>query len=637
MVLQSLTVVVGIPDDAARTRASGFLGRRALLIALLLAVSVQVARADEATAVLTEIRFSGLAALSHADLEPVLSTKLRPGWRFWQPRTTLDERALAEDARRIVELYRERGYYEARASYTLEWSAERDAAAAEIAIEEGAPVVLESWQVDRSELPEGKGRLGPMLLEGLPLRSGEIFTLANYGGAKRMLLERLANTGYPDASISGGGSVDLETHQAVVRWVLHPGERLRFGPVRIEGLERVDEALVRQEILIREGGIYSEARLLETRQLVSDLGLFRSVVITPVVEADESAPLRDSKERRIREIELRVEERPARSVRFGIGYGTEDRIRVQAGWMHRNVFGRADRFEIKGRYSSLASEFDAVLREPRVLDRTTALELGVRLRNQTTPAFDAVELRPSLALERKLRRGWSWRAAYNVEWTRVTKVPGEAEAELDDPESRFLLSYLELGVRRITTDDLVEPTRGTWLEFSLEPATSVLRSDVSYMKWTADARGFLPIAGVVLAGRVVVGTIDPIGNSGVEDLPVTKLFFAGGSGSVRGYGYQRLGPTDAEDNPLGGASLLLGSTELRFPIADALRGVIFADAGQISVDPWDWQPGELLYAAGPGLRYSTPFGPIRLDVGFPLNPPKGTTRVRAWLSIGQAF
>ncbi len=437
--------------------------------------------------------------------------------------------------------------------------------------------------------------------------------------------------------ISGGGDVDLETHRASVRWKLLPGERVRFGSVRIEGLERVDEDLVRQEISIREGGLYSQSRLLEMRERISELGLFRSVVVAPAIETAEEIAARDPEPLPNRAIEVRVEERQPRSVRFGVGYGTEDRVRVQAGWIHRNAFGRADRFEIKGRYSALSSEFDAVLREPRVLDRTTALELGVRLRNQTTPAFDAVELRPSIALERKLRRGWSGRAAYNVEWTKVNEVPGAAEEELDDPESRFLLSYLDLRVRRVTTDDLLDPTRGTWLELSLEPAASILRSDVTYVKWTADARAFHPVAGVVLGGRVFLGTIYPIGNSRVEDLPVTKLFFAGGSGTMRGYGYQRLGPTDDEDNPLGGASLMLASVEARFPIASSIGAVLFADAGQISIDPWDWRPDELLYAAGPGLRYSTPLGPIRLDLGFPLNPPKGTTSVRVWLSIGQAF
>ncbi|MGH2900325.1 MAG: autotransporter assembly complex protein TamA, partial [Solirubrobacteraceae bacterium] len=171
----------------------------------------------------------------------------------------------------------------------------------------------------------------------------------------------------------------------------------------------------------------------------------------------------------------------------------------------------------------------------------------------------------------------------------------------------------------------------------VEPATSLLGSDVSYVKWKADARAFQTLAGIVFAGRVMLGTIDPIGESSSADLPVTKLFFAGGSGTVRGYAYQHLGPTDAEGNPLGGTSLLLGSGEMRFPIYQALSGVVFVDAGQISVEPWTWKPGELLYAAGPGLRYGTPLGPVRLDVGFPINPPKDTPSVQVWLSIGHAF
>ena len=130
----------------------------------------------------------------------------------------------------------------------------------------------------------------------------------------------------------------------------------------------------------------------------------------------------------------------------------------------------------------------------------------------------------------------------------------------------------------------------------------------------------------------------PFGSTAAADLPVTELFYSGGSDSVRGYGYQRLGPIGAQGEPVGGASLLEGSIELRFPIWSALRGVLFVDAGQLSLEAWAWRPASLLYTSGAGLRYKTPLGPIRFDVGVPLNPPNGGVQsYRLWFSIGQAF
>jgi outer membrane translocation and assembly module TamA len=320
-------------------------------------------------------------------------------------------------------------------------------------------------------------------------------------------------------------------------------------------------------------------------------------------------------------------------VRLGLGYGTEDRVRVQAGWIQRNVFGRADTLDVHARYSTLATEFQATLKEPHVPDPRTTLWLDSRIRDDTLPAYDDVALLARAAVERPLRRGWSGQVGYDVEWTNVRKV---ASADPNQVE-QFRLGFVELGARRITTDSLVEPTKGTWLEANVETAATWIGSQKEYVRATLDGRAFLPIGPTVLAGRALLGTISSFGRTHSDELPVTKLLYAGGSGTVRGYDFQHLGLHDSAGAAIGGKSLLNGSVEWRFPVWGELHGATFADAGQLSRGDWNWKPNELRYAVGVGLRYATPLGPVRVDVATPLDPPEGVDHWRIWFAIGQPF
>jgi outer membrane protein assembly complex protein YaeT len=599
-----------------------------------------IARAQEAKPpppVVRSIEWSGVHALPTADLAERLFTLSRPWWKLWADRPPFDEPTLEGDMQRISATYREFGRYRTRATYSLTWSQARDQVSIRIDVDEGPAVHLESLSIDLGELPGGETTWRSRLLDELPFETGAVFTVARYGAAKRALLQRLANLGFPDAEIAGGGEVDLATDTATVEWTVHPGPRVRIGEIRVTGTESVREEVIRRELTFKTGDVYEDAEIQTSQRQVSDLGLFRTVQIT--ANAEPGAPPPEGRPPGIvtRPVTVQVEERPPRSIRLGLGYGTEDKVRTQVGWLHRNVSGRADSLDIRARYSSLATEFQATLKEPHLPDPRTTLWLDSRIRDDTLPAYEDVSFLSRVAVERPLRRGWSGQIGYDLEWINVRSVPNELATGLAHPLDDYLLGYIDLGVRRITADSLVEPTRGTWLEASVETAANWLGSQKNYVRWTLDGRAFLPLGPTVLAGRVTLGTISGLGSTGQADLPVTKLFYAGGSANVRGYDYQRLGTDDAPGSAVGGASLLAGSLEWRFPIWQELRGATFLDAGQLSRDAWAWKPQELRTSVGVGLRYATPLGPVRVDVAAPLNPPQGVDHVRVWFAIGQPF
>jgi outer membrane translocation and assembly module TamA len=408
---------------------------------------------------------------------------------------------------------------------------------------------------------------------------------------------------------------------------------VRIGEIRIEGHQTVDESVVRDELTLKTGDLYSDSELQKSQRQVSDLGLFRSVLIVGLPSEDVSR----GPGKVTRPISVKLEERPLHSVRFGLGYGTEDKLRVQGGWLHRNIFGRADTLDIRAKYSTLTREFQATLREPHLPDPRTTLWLDSRVRDDTLPAYDDLGFLNRVAVERPLRLGWSGLVGYNAEAINVRKVTEEQATGLTHPTSDYVLGYLELGLRRITADSLVEPTRGTWLETNLEVASRYVGSQKNYVRWTLDGRGFLPLGPTVLAGRVLLGSLTGINKTNQSELPVTKLFYSGGSGISRGYDYQHLGNDHAPGRAVGGESLLSGSLELRFPLWGELHGVAFGDTGQLGTGPRDWQPRKLRYSVGGGLRYATPLGPIRFDVATPLDEPSGVSNLRFWFAIGQAF
>jgi outer membrane translocation and assembly module TamA len=196
-----------------------------------------------------------------------------------------------------------------------------------------------------------------------------------------------------------------------------------------------------------------------------------------------------------------------------------------------------------------------------------------------------------------------------------------------------------MGLRRDTTDSLIDPTRGHILSAIGEIAPDFLGSNVQFARAVLESRKYqrLGETNLVLAGRLKFGIIEPI--QGTEEIPVYRRFFAGGSGSNRGYRFDYLGPRNPSGTPIGGTALLEGSLEARIPIYKDFRGVVFVDTGNVFLKPKDLDLGQLRYASGVGVRYITPIGPIGLDVGFPINRinPNQDPAYRFIFTVGQEF
>jgi len=220
-------------------------------------------------------------------------------------------------------------------------------------------------------------------------------------------------------------------------------------------------------------------------------------------------------------------------------------------------------------------------------------------------------------------------------------------------ESRGQRSAISIDAGRNTTGNILDARRGYLASLHLEQAGKWLRGDYDYYELTGEARFYRTIAGAaVVAVKARAGSIDPLGGdvagatSALEiGVPFHKRYFLGGATNLRGWGRFDVSPLSGFGLPIGGHSFMNFSTEVRVPIWGNLGGVLFLDGGNVWTKPWDFNMNDLRYDVGPGLRYNTPIGPIRADIGYQLNPIPGllvngkpeSRRFRFHFSIGQAF
>jgi outer membrane protein assembly complex protein YaeT len=620
----------------------------ALALAAALAAGVPAASADpeseQAGAAegprLRALHFEGAEAASRGRLEPLLATPIPPPW--WQPwvsHPVFVEGTEEPDAERIAQHYRTLGYFETTVRPELRWSGDRREVEVVFHVDEGEPVRLveRGIEIPPGIVAEASAAAEPDepgdLTEGLPLVVGEVFSLDRYEDAKRELLARLAEIGRPLASVEGGADVDVRTHEARLTWRVVPGPLVRFGPVRVEGLTRTDESLVRREITIAEGDVYSLSALRETRTSIQALRIFGSVIARPLPEEERPGGAGEV----IWPMQVAVAERPPRSVRLGLGWGTDHHLRAQAGYEQRNWLGGARRLNTSVLYSSLERTLEASVTQPHFLARSQSLRAETRLGQELTPAYDAERLRGGVSLARDFDERWSGSLGWVYSWSAAGDVGGTANRLLDDPERRVFLHGPRFTVRRSTVANPLDARDGSRVDLSVTPWLPGLGSEVGFASIDATAAAFEPVGPTVVAGRLRLGTLQPYAGYSADEAPLPERFYTGGGSSVRGFSYWRLGPRRADGRAVGGASVLETSLELRFPIRGPLGGVTFVDAGQVDLDPWGWKLRDLTYSVGAGLRYDTPLGPIRLDLAYPLNAPEEAGTTWFHFSIGQAF
>ncbi|MBI4397337.1 MAG: BamA/TamA family outer membrane protein [Elusimicrobia bacterium] len=455
----------------------------------------------------------------------------------------------------------------------------------------------------------------------IPMRSGESYDAERVEISRKMLLSYYETRGHMEAKVTA--RADARQSSVRVFFEIVEGPLYTFGKTSVQGLTGLPERTVFRELSYREGDLFSQRELFRTQARLYNLGLFEEIRMqtstTPVKAVD---------------VWIFLKSRPAQKVRGGVGYGSEERQRINLIYSDQNFLHRAYRLELFSTYSGIWLEAGADLMNRYLFGTHTESRGSVSWRNEDREGYDLERVLGQVNLARRLPYNVYVTPRYRLQRTITFNVNPEVSATT--PE-KSLTSALEVSSLRDTTNDPFFPYRGGRASVSVERSGGIFGGDIHFQKYFYSASRFWAIAGpVVTALQVRGGTVWEFPPS--KEVPIFERLFTGGANSIRGYRERGVGPKDDRGAPLGGNVQMGGSVELRFPLYRRFNGAVFVDGGQVAQRASGAKPSEWKYGAGGGVRFKTPVGPFRLDYGYKLNPdPDEEDLWRVHLSLGEAF
>lgn len=561
-----------------------------------------------------DIVFEGNVALSDRELRSALPADSSPDLYdsiFANP----------ERLREILErFYGSRGYLDARAHDVARESAGPGGRFRVIvSIEEGEPSPIATV-----ELKGATSIPAPTLLGQLSQHAGAPFLFPAYQQDRATLASVYRQEGYVEARVRGG--LERTTEGLAVTYEIDEGPRAVVGTIRVAGNQVTRTSIIRRQLTLREGDPLRLSELTESQSRLYDLGIFRSVDVR-VEPASEDALTRD--------VVVEVIETSDLNVSYGLRYSSETNFQIQTQLGAPNVFGGGQNVGLTVRADRTESLVRATFHTPYLLSRfDLATDIFVSRETQDSEffldRFWSVTFQQTRGLKDWLDLLWSYsfRRVHSEDKFPLGPLP------LDTTIYKNILGTSLIADRR---DSLFRPARGHYWSVSLQVAPSGIRNDVPFAKTFGQLITFVPLGhDLVWAASYRLGVADNLGD-GLTLLPDDR-FTAGGIDSVRGFRQDSLGPKFPGSNEaIGGKAIAVFNQELRFPVYRWFQGGAFVDAGNVYLERSDFDPFDLRYSAGLGLRVLLPFGLIRLDWARALDREPGEEASQFWFSFGHAF
>lgn len=528
------------------------------------------------------------------------------------------QRRLDADLATFREILRSAGYYAAE----VDGSIDRDAqpVRVRVAVEPGPRYSVAAFDVSYAEGAPPPG--APVSIADVDLEIGAPAEADRMLEQVAELAPRLKVMGYPFAAVENTRYVVNHDDDALRAEVtMKAGPPARFGPVRVSGLEDVEEDYVIRLAPWQPGERWDEEKVQAYRTALLGTGLFRSLRLghPDALGADGLLP-----------VEVEAAEAKHRTIGAGVKFSSDTGFGTKAYWEHRNYFGEDEDIRIALTLSQLQQEFTTDFLKPAWLRPDQSLVANFTADHEETDAYDRTGALAAVGIERQLDEYWRAGARVSLEFAKLQ--------ERDRDETTVALAGLPLNVIRDSTDDRLDPTEGSIFAAAFTPYAGANQEQaLTFARAEASASAYWsPFENdrVVFAVRGATGTL--VG----EDLlaiPADKRFYAGGGGSVRGYEYQKIGPLDRFGDPIGGRSVIEANLEARIKVTESIGVVPFLDGGQVFEAQIPDFSDEIRWAGGLGFRYYTGIGPLRLDVAVPLNGREDDDAYQFYLSLGQAF
>ncbi len=445
----------------------------------------------------------------------------------------------------------------------------------------------------------------------------------------------LGETGYPFAEINAPSLlVDHARSQGDLTMIVLPGGKYVFGDVNSDLPDFLSGRHLQNIARFDAGDTFKRSLMLDLRRAIVATGLVSSVTLTP---REVTAPT--AGQPGVVALDVGLTKAPLRTIAGAIGYGTEEGFRVQASWEHRNLFPPEGSLRVRGVMGTQEQLFGVTLRKNNFggRDRIATADAYISSLDTAAYAADTVALRGTFETVSTLlfQKPLSWAVGAEI---LATDERNRIISGVPRPRQTYFIASAFGEATIDTSDSLLNPAQGFRLRGFVAPEISrTANQDYFYVRAQVDASKYQQVTdNVVLAGRVRGATIK---GAPLFAIAPSRRLYSGGGGSLRGYGYQAVGPKNDFLEPVGGRSLVEISAEARVKtgwFGGALSVVPFLDAGSVSISSTpDFR--FIKYGAGIGVRYESGFGPLRVDVGVPLNPDENDSPLAVYVSLGQAF
>jgi len=527
----------------------------------------------------------------------------------------------------VESFYRENGFPEV--SVSLELVRDGNNVVARLMIEEGI-----QEKIDEISIRGASSVSAEEIRKGLQLKEGDPFFPPFVQREAQIIEGHYLDLGFRGTRVFTRAE-ETEKGKLSVVFEIQEGQPYVVNNIYITGNNVTRLSVIKRELRLEPGDRADFSLIQDSERRLDRLGVFSEVRI-------EEIPVSESGEM----LMVKIREGEQNSASIGIGFQSREEVRSLALWtntfrprgtaeyMRSNVFGLAAQFSVLGQYSQFEKRFVTSWSQPYLL----GLALG-----PTLLGWYETEDRISFAFERSgvslntimpIRRNFSLITTLRWTRTRLTKLEIE-ESEIDRELLPYSTALGSLSFIWDNRDDIFNPERGIFFSIVGEVASPLFGTESDYVKTFFKLQWFKP-----LWPRVNLSITSRLG-LGWGDISIPERFFAGGSGSFRGEGFDHLGPRDpVSDKPVGGKAVFVTNAEFKFPLIPAIRdlsGVVFLDIGNVFTEPSGFDVSEMDAAVGSGLRYRTPLGPVRLEIAWKLWDPVRRAKPLFFITIGNVF
>jgi outer membrane protein insertion porin family len=594
-----------------------------------------------------DITFEGNTVFSDRKLRGFMQTK--EWWMFsWLTSGgTYNEAMLDNDRELIKDAYFNEGYIRVRVKQPLiTLSEDRDEMDIHIEIDEGQQYYLGNMAVTGDLLKDEAELLGL-----LSFKSGDVFSREQLRKDIKRLNDFYADHGYAYVNVSPVTLINNEQRTVDVTFEIEQGVQVYIGRINIGGNTKTRDKVVRREMVLVEGDLYSASRLESSRKRINNLGFFSEVNVDTIsTDKDE-----------LMDVQVDVKEQSTGTFSVGFGYSSVDGFIGQGSISQDNFLGKAWRLNLAGSFGGDSTTYQLGLLDPYFMDKNLALGFDLYRTDREWDEYSKEALGGKIKLGLPITYATRTFFIYKFEQKDIYDVDDLASYLIREQEGRSTLSSIYASLSTNTTDYRPDPSSGFMSEVSIEFAG--LGGTERFVKTILDHRHFIPIKwGVVFSAHGQVGFVHKVGG---EEIPIDERFYLGGINTMRGFENREIGPrvpaleyyTDGDGkyvlnddgsyatresasdyDYIGGVKEAFCNLELIFPLLkDAgLKGVVFFDIGNT------WDQGEafmsdLRYSTGMGIRWNSPLGPLRLEWGYNLDPKEYESDSKFDFSIGKFF